>query len=407
MRIRLTLIALLLFGASAWALPLPTGQNVVHEVTAQDDLYTIARKYGLAPDHIMWANDVSHKYPPRVGDKLTIPLRRIPPSPPPGGSGIVLNLPERVLYLFKQGALTKFYGVAIGEDIYPTPAGQFRIMAKEKNPTWEPPKWLEKKAIPPGPDNPLGDRWMQITPDMVGIHGTNNPDSIGEAASLGCVRLYPEAIHQLYDQVGVGTPVTVIYEQVRMGNEADGTLVWSVFPDPYHKWAGLFQAQQGLAIARSQGQDIVMTDFEIEERMTEARGLIHPVYGQPVTVVLDEGALVKNGGIIKPTGNWLDATVLESRGYKISTDAKAKVVKIEGGDGKLLVVKPEKTPLNPNKVPAGQGNAPFRVDGHKWKGKIWIPFPLALDYFDIDYKWDKTTSTLDLSRPVPKAYSSP
>lgn len=395
MRTHLTFFILFLLGVGAWALPHPSGRNVIHEVADKDTLYTIARKYGLAPDHIMWANHVSHKYPPRVGDKLIIPLRRIPPSPPPGGSGIVLNLPERILYLFQHGAMTKFYGVAIGEDIYPTPSGQFRILAKEKNPTWEPPKWLERKPIPPGPENPLGDRWMQITPNMVGIHGTNNPDSIGEAASLGCVRLYPEAIHHLYDQVGVGTPVTVIYEQVRMGQEADGTLVWSVFPDPYHKWAGLFQAQQGLALARAEGQDIVMTDFEVEERLTEARGLIHPVFGQPVTLLTADGE-VKNAAFLKPTGNWLDASVLEERGYKLSTDAKAKVVKVEAPDGKVLVVKPEKTPLNPNKVPASQGSAPFRVDGHKWKGKTWVPFPLSLDYFEIRYEWDKEASTLKL-----------
>ncbi len=395
MRIRLIFLLILFLGVAACALPHPSGRDVIHEVTDKDTLYTIARKYGLAPDHIMWANHVSHKYPPRVGDKLIIPLRRIPPSPPPGGSGIVLNLPERVLYLFKQGAMTKFYGVAIGEDIYPTPSGQFRIMAKEKNPTWEPPKWLELKPIPPGPENPLGDRWIQITPNMVGIHGTNNPDSIGEVASLGCVRLYPEAIHHLYDQVGVGTPVTIIYEQVRMGQEADGTLVWSVFPDPYHKWAGPFQAQQGLALARAEGQDIVMTDFEVEERLTEARGLIHPVFGQPVTLLTEDGE-VKNAAFLKPTGNWLDASVLEARGYKLSTDAKAKVVKVEAPAGKILVVKPEKTPLNPSKVPAGQGSAPFHVDGHRWRGKVWIPFPLSLDYFGIRYEWDKKSSTLKL-----------
>lgn len=395
MRTRLIPFLILLLVVGGHAFPQPSGRNVIHEVTEQDSLFTIARKYGLAPDHVMWANHVSHKYPPRVGDKLIIPLRRIPPSPPPGGSGIVLNLPERMLYLFQHGAVTSFYGVAIGEDVYPTPTGQFRIMAKEKNPTWEPPRWLERKAIPPGPENPLGDRWMQITPDMVGIHGTNNPDSIGEAASLGCVRLYPEAIRHLYDQVGVGTPVSVIYEQVRLGEEADGTLVWSVFPDPYHKWAGPYQAQQGLAQARAEGRDIVMTDFEVEERLTEARGLIHPVFGLPVTV-LDSAGEIKAGAYLKPTGNWLDSTVLQSRGYTLSTDAKARVVKVEAPDGKVLVVKPEKTPLNPNKVPAGQGSAPFRVDGHKWKGRTWIPFPLSLDYFGIPYEWDKSSATLKL-----------
>ena len=119
------------------------------------------------------------------------------------------------------------------------------------------------------------------------------------------------------------------------------------------------------------------------------------MFGQPVTVVDSEGE-IKAGAYLKPTGNWLDSTVLESRGYKLSTDAKAHVVKVEAPDGKVLVVKPEKTPLNPNKVPAGQGSAPFRVDGHKWKGRVWIPFPLSLDYFGIPYEWDKSSATLKL-----------
>ena len=107
--------------------------------------------------------------------------------------------------------MTTFYGVAIGEDIYPTPTGQFRIMEKEKNPTWEPPKWLEKKAIPPGPDNPLGLRALNLGfPGAYRIHGTNDIRKVGRQSSNGCIGLFNEHILEVYDRVQVGTPVLLI-----------------------------------------------------------------------------------------------------------------------------------------------------------------------------------------------------
>lgn len=389
----------LMLAAPAWSLPRPMGKDVVHEVQKGEDIYTIARKYGLAPDHVMWANDISLKHPAAVGDKLTIPLRRIPPAARDASTSIVLNLPERILYLYRGGAVVKYWGVAIGEDMYPTPTGNFSIMAKEKNPTWEPPRWLGKKAVPPGPDNPLGDRWMQITPDMVGIHGTNDPTSIGGVASLGCVRLYPEAIHELYDQVGVGTRVYVIYEQVRVGKDPDGSLVWTFFPDPYHKWYTTFQAQEALNGARHEGNDIALSEFEIEEAMRLPLGTISPVFGRPVQVTVGD-QVARDAAYIKATGNWIDAAVLEGQGYKVSTDVKARRVKVEAPDGRVVLVKPEVTPLNPSKVPRSQGDKPFPVDGHKWKGKTWLPFPLVLDYFEVPYRWDSKAFVLEIDPPA-------
>lgn len=391
-------LGLLLLGGPAWTMPNPIGQDIEHQVQENDTLFTVARKYGLAPDHVMWANDVSLKHPPKPGDKLVIPLRRIPPAARDSSTSIVLNLPERMLYLYRDARVVKYWGVAIGGDIYPTPTGNFSIMAKEVNPTWDPPKQLNRKSVPPGPDNPLGDRWMQITPNMVGIHGTNDPDSIGGVASLGCVRLYPEAIHELYDQVSVGTRVYVIYEQVRMGKDPDGTLVWSFFPDPYGQGFPSFQAQQALSQARQEGFDISLSEFEIEDAMREKMGVLLPVYGQPVQLKIGQ-EVSKGAAFVKSTGNWLDVGVLAARGYKVTTDPKAKVVRIESAEGQVVLVKLEQLPLNPLRVPDTLGTAPFRVDGHKWKGRTWIPFPLVLDYFAIPYQWDSKAAILELKGP--------
>lgn len=66
--------------------------------------------------------------------------------------------------------------------------------------------------MPPGPDNPLGERWIAFWTDgtnVIGFHGTPNRDSVGRAASHGCVRMYNEDVRELYDIVSTGTPVTV------------------------------------------------------------------------------------------------------------------------------------------------------------------------------------------------------
>lgn len=382
------------------ALPRPVGKDQTYVVQERDTIYTISRKYGLAPDHILWANGLSHKHLPKTGDRLLIPLRRIPPFTPPESTAIVLNLPERMLYLFRDHKLAAYWGVAIGGEQYPTPDGTFHILDKEKDPTWEPPAWLEREPIGPGPENPLGDRWLQITKDMVGIHGTNNPDSIGGVASLGCVRLYPEAIRALYDQVSVGTPVYSIYEQVRVGEEPDGTLVWSFFPDPYTRYYATYQAEQGLAQARSEGFDGEMTHFEIEEREKNTNGLITPVFGVPLTVKA-QGPLPEIAAIAKSTGNWLNPEVLEKRGFTVSESDDG--ITITSPAGKQARVVAAKVPLNPYRLPRTDAHEVLKLEGHKWRAKIWVPMRLVLDYFQMPYKWEANSNTLILD---PTGYAS-
>lgn len=392
-----TLVATLLglLTAATLALPHPIGQDKVHVVGAEDTIYTVSRQYGLAPDHILWANNLSLKRLPEEGDELVIPLRRIPPFTPSESTAIVLNLPERMLYLFRGGRVVKFWGVAIGGIQYPTPSGTFRILDKEKDPTWEPPAWLEREAVGPGPDNPLGDRWMQITPRMVGIHGTNNPDSIGGVASLGCIRLYPESIRELYEQVSVGTPVYSVYEQVRIAEERDGTVVWSCFPDPYSKYYSSFQAKDRIDEARAEGFDLEISDFEISERLNTRDGLIYPVYGMPITVKSDV-EFQGPAALKKPTGNWLSEEFLEKSGFEVISSGG--VTTIKSPDGKTAQIAHEKVPLNPHRLPRFIEDGALKLEGHRWKGKTWLPFPLVLDYFDIPYEWDKRKSVLNLEK---------
>ncbi len=116
-----------------------------------------------------------------------------------------------------------------------TPTGSFRIAEKRVNPTWFPPAWSDvEKPVPPGPDNPLGDRWMGLSIHGYGLHATNAPMTIGRFASHGCMRMYPEHAHELFNTVSIGTPVRIVYQIVSIGYDPKTGIVYMVHhPDPY------------------------------------------------------------------------------------------------------------------------------------------------------------------------------
>lgn len=126
---------------------------------------------------------------------------------------IEVSRAKRQLFLYKQGKLVKTYKVAVGKPGRSTPAGSFRIVNKRYNPTWVNPgsAWAKDmpSRIPPGPDNPLGTRAMDLSVPLIRIHGTPNSASIGHAASNGCVRMYKWQAEELYRQVKIGTPVII------------------------------------------------------------------------------------------------------------------------------------------------------------------------------------------------------
>jgi lipoprotein-anchoring transpeptidase ErfK/SrfK len=129
-------------------------------------------------------------------------------------SVIVINRSVNRLYLYDGMKPWRTFGVATGQAIYPTPRGEWHIVVKYKNPWWYPPvqdDWAKGlKPVPPGPSNPLGTRWMGLSAPGVGIHGTNNPASIGYSASHGCVRMQVPDAEWLFDHVDIGTIVDII-----------------------------------------------------------------------------------------------------------------------------------------------------------------------------------------------------
>jgi lipoprotein-anchoring transpeptidase ErfK/SrfK len=126
---------------------------------------------------------------------------------------ITIDISERKLYLYDEDKVVKTYRVAVGQPRYPTPTGDFRIVVKEYNPTWNPPPspWAAgQDPVPPGPGTPLGTRWMGLSVYAIGIHGTYASGSIGTAASHGCIRMRIPEVEELFEMVYVGTPVSIV-----------------------------------------------------------------------------------------------------------------------------------------------------------------------------------------------------
>jgi hypothetical protein len=129
------------------------------------------------------------------------------------GAVILINRGLNRLTYFGGGLMRRF-PVATGQAIYPTPAGQFHIVVKWVNPWWYPPTqdtWARGlKPVPPGPDNPLGTRWMGLSSPGIGIHGTDAPSSIGYSASHGCIRMQVPDAEWLFSHVDIGTTVFIV-----------------------------------------------------------------------------------------------------------------------------------------------------------------------------------------------------
>lgn len=217
---------------------LPVWVHTRHE----DTLLDVARDYSVGYEEVMRANPGVDNWIPGAGTRVLLPTRYVlPPGP---REGVVINLPEYRLYYFPkpgkgEGAKVVTYPISIGKMDWHTPIGTHRVISKQKNPTWFPPESIRRdhakrgdilpRAVPPGPDNPLGAFAMRLNLTTYLIHGTNNPDGVGMRVTSGCIRLFPEHIEKLFPLVEVGTPVHIMSEPIKVGWVAD-TLYVEVHP---------------------------------------------------------------------------------------------------------------------------------------------------------------------------------
>ncbi len=144
---------------------------------------------------------------------------------PNDGHRIVINIPSRTLWLYQGEEIVKWFPVGVGRPGFSTPVGAFRVTRKILDPGWENPyKPGGASRIAPGPNNPLGTRWIGFHPykgGEYGIHGTDRPSSVGKFSSHGCVRMKVGDAEVLFDLVDIGTPVEVRYDLVLIRKHDD------------------------------------------------------------------------------------------------------------------------------------------------------------------------------------------
>jgi lipoprotein-anchoring transpeptidase ErfK/SrfK len=122
---------------------------------------------------------------------------------------IVVSVPDRRLAVVEESRIVLLLDVAVGKPSTPSPIGTFTIVNRIPNPTYYRPGLV----IPPGPGNPLGTRWIGINLKGYGLHGTDEPDSIGHAQSHGCIRLRNADVERLFEYVRAGDLVELHAER--------------------------------------------------------------------------------------------------------------------------------------------------------------------------------------------------
>jgi len=208
-----------------------------HIVVPKETLLDIVRNFGLGYNELSLLYPKMDPWNPRTGQNIVIPTQWILPSTKL--FGLVINLPEfRLYHFFPETKMVSTYPVGIGDVGWETPVAAGHVIYRQVDPTWLVPKSLRAKygvtSIPPGPKNPLGKYWLGLSLIGYGIHGTNSPWGIGKRVSHGCIRLYPEHIALLFENVSVNTPVEIIYEPVKIGFQ-DQNIFIEVHPDIYNR----------------------------------------------------------------------------------------------------------------------------------------------------------------------------
>jgi lipoprotein-anchoring transpeptidase ErfK/SrfK len=122
---------------------------------------------------------------------------------------VVVSIPDRKLAVVENNEVVQVFAVAVGAPNSPSPSGTFTIVNRVANPTYYHPG----KVIAPGPQNPIGTRWIGLNQKGYGIHGTDEPSSIGYATSHGCIRLRNADVERLFERVRPGDVVELHAER--------------------------------------------------------------------------------------------------------------------------------------------------------------------------------------------------
>ncbi|MDN4495074.1 L,D-transpeptidase family protein [Ureibacillus aquaedulcis] len=162
---------------------------MLHAVKRGETLFQISVDYRTPLSRIIRANPSINPNVINVGQLIEIPGFPDPNTLP---YRIVVSINGRWLRLFHNGQQQKQYPIAVGRMLFDTPVGNYIIINKA-----------------PNPGGPFGTMWMSLSKQSYGIHGTNDPSSIGKAVSRGCIRMYNKDVEELSRIIPLGTPVNI------------------------------------------------------------------------------------------------------------------------------------------------------------------------------------------------------
>lgn len=228
------------------------GGESTYVVQKKENLYLIGARHGVFWKTIARDNNIDINEPLAEGLVLKLNTRKIVPKTLE--HGIIINIPDRTLYFFKDGDVTAFpvgLGILTKNDIsdWRTPTGKFHVVGKRKDPTWYVPESIRienatkgkevDEIIPPGPNNPLGRYAIETSIPSMLIHATIRPGSVYRYTSHGCIRMLPEHMEQFYPMVSTKTKGEIIYEPVKLAVTDEGTVYLEVRTDVYKKYKSI------------------------------------------------------------------------------------------------------------------------------------------------------------------------
>jgi len=234
-----------------------TGSQFEYAVKRGDSIASVAARFGQGAGVLARDNGLKPDARLKPGEKLRVDNRHIVAQNLP--QGILINIPQRMLFYFENSQLIAAYPVALGRPDWPTPAGEFKVRSLERDKPWIVPVSIQEEMrregkpvltrVPPGAENPLGRHWIGLSLPGYGIHGTIAPTSIYGLRSHGCIRLHPEDVADLFDRLATGDPGRLIYTPVLLARLPDGRLWLEVHRDAYKKGVDPLASVRALAFA--------------------------------------------------------------------------------------------------------------------------------------------------------------
>ncbi|HXW04487.1 MAG TPA: L,D-transpeptidase family protein [Vicinamibacterales bacterium] len=229
--------------------PSVVGDSRLYIVQRGDTLASLGARYGITPRTLARSNGLPVDGRLRPGALLALDNLHIVPLRP--DRAIVVNVPQRMLFVTTGDGLARGYPVAVGRADWQTPRGDFTIVAREEQPTWDVPRSIQQEMrrqgkrvitkMPPCPENPLGEYWLGLSLPALGIHGTSAPLSIHRTVTHGCIRLHPDDIRAVFSLVRVGQPGSIVYEPTLLA-DVRGRIYLEAHPDVYRLQSGVSAA---------------------------------------------------------------------------------------------------------------------------------------------------------------------